>query len=343
MGQDKQARKYQLTINNPTDKSLDHDAIKVALSNLKSLVYWCMADEIGLETQTPHTHIFIAAKTPIRFSTIKKRFPEAHIEQVHGSSQENKAYVEKSEKWADDAKSDTSVPGTFEEWGELPDEPGPGFRTDMAQLYTMIAEGYTDAEILRENPSFAIHIQKMDKIRQTIVEDEYSDKLRLNLKVIYVQGAPGVGKSKDIIERHGIERLYRVLDYEASGKWDFYKPILHDVVVLEEFRSNFSLSFLLNLADVYPLRLSARYTDKIATFHFLYIVSNWSLEQQYKAVQLESPDTWNAFLRRISEIYVYTAVASIQKYTVKEYFQSLNAPKKLPDWVTQDVSDESLF
>lgn len=95
---DKQSRKYQLTINNPQDKSLDHDAIKKALEQFKSCVYWCMGDEIGLETQTPHTHIFIALKSPAKFSTVKKRFTDAHIETARGTVAENRAYVEKSGK-----------------------------------------------------------------------------------------------------------------------------------------------------------------------------------------------------------------------------------------------------
>lgn len=30
-----------------------------------------MADEIGLKTQTPHTHIYVILKSPARFSRIK--------------------------------------------------------------------------------------------------------------------------------------------------------------------------------------------------------------------------------------------------------------------------------
>lgn len=56
---DTQSRKYQLTLNNPLDKQLDHDAIKAKLAQLTSADYWCMADEVGLETQTPHTHIYM--------------------------------------------------------------------------------------------------------------------------------------------------------------------------------------------------------------------------------------------------------------------------------------------
>ena len=170
---DTQSRKYQLTINNPKDKQLDHDALKIKLAQLKSAIYWCMADEIGLEAQTPHTHIFIQLRSPARFSRIKKLFPDAHIEQAHGSAAENKSYVQKSGKWANDAKSDTSVPGTFEEWGELPDEPGQGYRTDVGAVYEMIADGMSNAEIMSANPDYAAQISRMDKIRQDILENKY--------------------------------------------------------------------------------------------------------------------------------------------------------------------------
>ena len=88
---DPQARKWQITINNPQDKQLDHDKIKLCLGQLKSTVYYCMADEVGLETQTPHTHIYVQLKSPAKFSRIKKLFPDAHIAQAHGSPSENRA------------------------------------------------------------------------------------------------------------------------------------------------------------------------------------------------------------------------------------------------------------
>lgn len=47
MGKDSQSRKWQLTINNPVEKGYTHEVIKSILIDMKSLVYWCMADEIG--------------------------------------------------------------------------------------------------------------------------------------------------------------------------------------------------------------------------------------------------------------------------------------------------------
>ena len=105
---------------------------------------------------------------PIRFSTIKKRVPEAHIEKGYGTAVENREYIQKSGKWADTNKAETTIAGTFEESGELPEEPGQGARTDIALIYQQIDEGMSNAEIMAANPDAAIHIGKMDKIRQDI-------------------------------------------------------------------------------------------------------------------------------------------------------------------------------
>lgn len=78
MGNHTQSRKWALVINNPKDAELDHDAIREILQRF-SLTYYCLADEIA-STGTYHTHIFLYSPSPIRFSTIKARFPVAHIE-----------------------------------------------------------------------------------------------------------------------------------------------------------------------------------------------------------------------------------------------------------------------
>lgn len=137
---------------------------------MTALDYYCLGDEIGLEG-TPHTHVFVTLRNATRFSRLKRLFPEAHIEAAKGTIQENRDYVAKSGKWADDPKSDTSVPGTFEESGEPPEEPGQGARSDIALIYQQIEEGMSNAEIMAANPDTAMHIGKMDKIRQRLPGD----------------------------------------------------------------------------------------------------------------------------------------------------------------------------
>lgn len=333
MPTDTQSRKWQLTFNNPAEKSLDHNKIKQLVAELKSVVYWCMADEVGLETKTPHTHLFIMAKNPIKFSRIKKLFAEAHIEQVRGSATDNKIYVQKSGKWADDPKSDTSVPGTFEESGELPDEPGQGYRSDIAQLYHMISDGMSNAEIMAQNPDLAIHISRMDKIRQDILEARYRDEFR-QLDVTYIFGPTATGKTRGVMEKHGYSNVYRVTDY--THPFDRYAQ--ESVLLFDEFRSSLMVGDMLDYLDGYPIALPARYSQRQACYTTVYIISNIDLSQQYKNVQENEPATWKAFLRRIHHVIEYH-----QDKPPTDHGNAMDyifpPPKPVPAWVQEAERD----
>ena len=112
-----QFTKVQITQNNPLEFDMSHDKISKALRDLKSLQYYIMGDEIGGKDGTYHTHIYAVFSAPVRFSTLKKRFPSAHIEKAISTHSSNIAYVEKSGKWAHSEKGLTTVPNTLEEYG----------------------------------------------------------------------------------------------------------------------------------------------------------------------------------------------------------------------------------
>ena len=104
-----------------------------------------MCDEIA---KTLHTHLFIQLKNPVYFSSVKKSFPTAHIEEAQGTAEENRAYIRKEGKWEDSEKECTNLKETFEEYGTVP-QTGQGRRSDLANLYQMIKDGYTNVEILK--------------------------------------------------------------------------------------------------------------------------------------------------------------------------------------------------
>ena len=64
---------------------------------------------------------------------------------------------------------------------------------------------------------------------------------------------------------------------------------------------------MLNFLDTYPVNLPARYQDKAACYTTVYITSNIPLEEQYRDVQRNEPETWRAFLRRIHTVTQYFA------------------------------------
>ena len=311
MQKDARHRKYQLTINNPgTDWT--HEKIKATLIGM-NLKYWCMGDEIG-EQGTPHTHVYlVAAVSAVRFSTIKGLFPTAHIEAAQGTSEENRAYVQKSGKWAMDEKAETSIPGTFEEWGELPME-HQGERTDLAILYRLVKDGLSNYEIMEENPDYMLNLERIERARQAVREQQYRDTFR-QLEVAYIWGPTGVGKTRGVMERYSYSGVYRVTDY--AHPFDSYAG--EEVLLLDEYSSNFKIRDLLNYLDGYPLTLPARYSNRVACYTKVYIISNLCLSKQYVDIQYDSPATFAALLRRIHTVIQYTGSGQFVEYGTAEY------------------------
>ncbi|WP_038278663.1 hypothetical protein [Lacrimispora celerecrescens] len=321
MKKDKQSRKYQLTINNPTDSCFSHDKIKEYLvTRFKSFEYGAMCDEIG-EQGTPHTHIFICYRSPVRFSMIKKHFPTAHIEAVAGSIEQNIDYLKKEGKWAETAKAETSVPGTFEEWGDRPPE-NLGKDKDLEALYHMVVdEGLSNAEIIRLNNDYIMQIDKLDKIRTTYLQDKFKGERRLDLSVEYTFGSTGAGKSRGILDEFGDANVYRVTDYDHP--FDHYS--CEPVLVFEEFRSSLPLSDMLNYLDIYPITLKARYANKYACFSRIFIVTNWELEKQYAERQITDKESFQALLRRIHKVKHYVSKDEVIIYdSVDDYLNRNN-------------------
>lgn len=315
MPKDTQSNKYQLTINNPLDYGYTHEKIfEICRDDFKTLQYLCMADEQG---NTFHTHIFICFHSRVRFSKVKKHFPEAHIEKCRGTVSDNVNYIKKSGKWENDIKHGTKIEGSFEEYGSRPPD-SRGKRVDMTELYQMVADGMANAEILSENQDYILQIDKIEKLRTMLLTEKYKGTRRLNLKVVYIYGTTGKGKTRDVLDEHGDSNVYRVTDYEHA--FDGYQ--CQTVIVFEEFRSSQKISDMLDYLDIYPLELPARYANKYACYETVYIISNWELEKQYREVQTDSPETWQAFLRRIHEVRVYQEDGSITVYdTVEKYLK----------------------
>jgi Putative viral replication protein. len=295
-----QARKWALTVNNPQDCGLDHNTITEILMKFFP-DYFCMADEIAT-TGTFHTHIFIYSHSPIRFNTLKGRFPVAHIEKAHGTCQQNRDYVAKTGKWAETDKAETSVAGSFFEYGELPTEKNER-SPQMSGLIENIRGGKRTAEIIDDTPNFAFRVREIDTLRQTLLSEKFTAENR-NLSVSYIFGASGTGKTRGIYEKHDPRDICRITDYgKGSIRFDAYAG--QNVLVFEEFSSQIPIADMLNYLDVYPLNLPARYNDRIACYTIVYITSNISLSEQYKNIQWRRYETWRAFLRRIHQVVEY--------------------------------------
>ena len=320
----KQARRFLLTVNNPAEKQVTHDSIKSEMEKLTTVKYYCMSDEIGAEG-TYHTHIFLACSSCLRFSTLKRHFPAAHIDSVNGTSEEARAYVLKTGKWEDDEKRGTQVPNTQFEWGEVPQD-RQGERVDLAVLLGLIKDGMTNAEIIESNPDYLLRLNDIDRTRQTLVNEEYRERWR-NLEVTYIWGATGTGKTRSVREGQGYANVYAVNNYKHP--FDGYAG--ENVMLFDEFNSNFRIQDMNNYLDGYPLTLPARYSNKQACYERVIIISNLDLREQYAHEKRTQPDIWAAFVRRIHKVIRFMPDGTRREYDTGDYLSGADDWAELPD------------
>ncbi len=299
MSRDEASRKWLATIANPQEHGFNHERIIDALTAL-TLKYFCMADEIGGETGLYHTHLYLEARSPLRFSTLHSALPSAHLMKARGTALENKSYIQKSGKWQDSEKAKTCVAGSFYEWGELDEETPRNTQDKHELLFQLIQLGYSTDEIIKMDRSFIYRARTIDDLVQRRLAEKYKTERR-NVKVSYIWGPTGSGKTKGVMDEFEEEGVCRITSYgNSKALFDSYAN--EPTLVFEEFNSQIPLEEMLNYLDMYPLRLPARYNDRVACYTRVIITSNLPIECQYVDERVTNPGAWAALLRRIKEI-----------------------------------------
>jgi len=291
-----QSRKWQLTINNPEQHDEKHDVLIEKLKLFMPL-YFCLCDEIG-EQGTYHTHIYLESSSPIRFKTIKRRFETAHIEKAFGTARQNRDYIRKEGVWEETDKAHTNLPETFFEWGTIPDDKADNL-TIFSSILSGVKAGKSTNQLINEMPSLIFKIKDINTLQET-VRAETGNAFR-DVQTTYIWGKTGTGKTSYVFNNHPIEEICRIITYRKSGiNFDAYNG--QNVLVFEEYHSQIPITDMLSYLDRYPLTLPARYNDRTAQYTYVYILSNIPIEDQYKDIQKDKPEVWNAFLRRIDSV-----------------------------------------
>lgn len=282
----KRCRNWVLTQNLMQD-DISQEEFKKQIEELTHLRYGVFQLEQG-ENGNNHYQVYLEFTQGKRFEYIKERFPTAHIETRKGTRKQAREYCMKID-------TQLSPPVEIGEWKEEQ-----GKRTDLQDIYEKIKDGWTDAELLEEYPSqFILYQDKIKSTREVYIKDKYSQTFR-DLRVIYLWGSAGIGKTRAIMEHYGYSNVYRVTNYD-SGSFDGYQH--QDVIIFEEFRGQITLDKMLNYLDGYPLELPARFSNKIACYTKVFIVSNENFEILYPNVRQDKPLTYKAFERRIHNYY----------------------------------------
>ena len=323
---DTQSRKYMITINNFLDHGYTRENIRERITALKSLVYFCAAEEKGLECGTHHIHIYMAFSSVVRFSTIKNVFSMGgDITSCRGTSAENRDYVGKFGKWENDPKADSKIDSTFEEYGEMPEE-RQGVSCEEAAIIERIQDGATNAEILRAFPQYLRGLRDVEYVRQTLRAEENRERWR-DLTVTYIWGPTGTGKTRYVMEGQGYANVYAINNYKHP--FDGYAG--ENVMLFDEFDSNIRIQDMNCYLDGYPLSLPARYSNKQACHEMAIIVSNLDLKEQYREEQRYKPEVWAAFIRRIHKVIRFFEDGTRREYDTQDYLSGTIKWEELPD------------
>lgn len=294
-----QARRYCITINNPEKHGLTRENILDQLFDLK-LIYFCLADEISPTHHTEHTHIYLCAKGGLRFSTLKRSFPAAHIEVARKSGRENRDYILKMGKWEGTDKALTSVEGTFFEHGELPVE-----RESKKTFYELILReidaGSTNEEILRKYPNALPRLRDIVFCRNELMRERREDIMR-DVHITYLFGDLGTPKLGVLYKRHDAKDICRIVLSTPNKDILFDDYVAQDILIFENFSSQIPLETLISYLSGYPLALHARYSNRTACYTHVYLLANEPIESQYCHEQAKNSNAWKAFLSCISSI-----------------------------------------
>ncbi|MBI9010133.1 MAG: replication protein [Tenericutes bacterium] len=294
---DYRSRNWILTCNYLNSEPVSDEDMLKSILDIGSIAYTAFQLEKG-DLGTLHHQIYLHFSTAKSFQSIKKGFPLAHIERMRGSSDQAIEYCTKN-----DTRQNEPVT-----WGEFPEQ---GKRNDWIDIYNMIKEGSPLSEIRYRYPSQYIRNRnKIVSVKQEILEEQFGHQIR-NLDVTYMYDVTGKGKTRYILEKYGYENVFRISNYK--NPFDTYKG--EDVIVFEEFREDIPIGAMLHYLDIYPIRLPARYEDRVACYTKAYIVTNWSFERQYSKIKREHAETYNAWKRRIHFI---GNLAEVKEYEKKD-------------------------
>lgn len=310
-------RSWIITLNNPTE---DETRLVTAALTGRGVARASVGHEVG-ESGTPHLQGLVQLQNGRTLTAMKRWLGSKRWNlQVARSLQDAWDYCRKGEQsheeWAEHGVEGPSYGLNHVDVVTVGERPPEAPEDSWGQAVAMIEAGTSVLEVIRRFPGFARSISALLRLEAEVATQQ-SRQWR-HLEVTYVWGAAGTGKTRAVMEGHGYDEVYRVTNWR--NPWDGYRG--QDVVLFDEFRSQPTMSEMLNWLDGYPIDLPCRYQDRPAEFTKVFIVSNWPLHDQYTGKQEASPETWNAFMRRIHQCFRVDGEGSWEA----QHFDKLGTP-----------------
>lgn len=266
---DTRHRRWFLTVPAEGDKGVNRDELEQALEPYSAYLGQLEQGEGGTEYR--HWQLVLVNDEPIRFSTLRRKLPTAHVEPVK-DLRAALAYVQKEDTRVSDEKPLVK--------GKIKAGPGQGHRSDLDALRRRILDGEETADelILADSGAWR-HSRMVSDLVSARDRNRQEGKLRdVQVRVIY--GDTGTGKTSAVLK--GLQELGSVcrVTHWGVGAFDGYDG--QDSLVLDEFAGQPPIEELLTWLDVYPVAIAARYRARQARFVRVAILANSAPETWYK-------------------------------------------------------------
>ena len=262
---------YMLTLN---DVSV-YEFLADNLKTYKSLSYLLAYKEKAPSTGHEHIHIYIHFRVPIKLSN--KKTLGAHIDVCRGTPQQIIKYVSKDGD-------------LVEEWGERPKQGG----KNIKEIKEMTKE---DRELLPIN-----YFNIVEKINQEENANIDIEDLKKDVKVYYIQGDPGVGKTEKMkaIVRENKEKYgtkINMLKYENN----FWIGVgTAKIGIYDDFRdSHMKASEFINFIDYNKHFMNVKGGSKLNNYELIIITSVLGIDEIYDKFTEEGKNQW---MRRVEVI-----------------------------------------
>lgn len=273
-------RDWHIVIN---EKSLEHfEQIREYFKNLKSCTYVLICEHIGQGHK--HYHLFAQFNNTIKIS--RKKIYGSHIDPVYQTPQFCVQYI----KCQDEGhKKDGVTAVLIDEWGTFRSHGG----DRVGDLKKMTNEQLDKLPMMYYNIVTKIQAERSNDINL--------DDVHKNVKVYYIWGPSGIGKSRkaiEIVKQNGFKSV-NMVKFENG----FYHGIgTIKACIYDDFRdSHMSASEFINFIDYNKHHMNIKGGSKMNEYELIIITSIQDPYTIYKNMSDEPRKQW---LRRIEIIHM---------------------------------------
>lgn len=265
-----------LEIDEETKIKMIYNKLSQLLSDDKIFKYSIFQLEKCPETERLHFQGYFYFINARSFSACKKLLGSNGFNSAHIENRKAEKIIEAVDycKKIDSRYMPDYMPnGLSFEFGVIPslDEINQGKRTDLEAFIDRINDGANYDELLLEFPSYVVRYDKLFlKLRKKYLERKYMTIKRKMENVLYYEYSNSDEILDYIYATYGYDNVYRLPNYSRFAFDDYNEQ---EIIVLDNYDSQFIDNFLLKLLSGNPLYLGARYENKVACFTKVIIIT----------------------------------------------------------------------